>query len=304
MPERRGIGWKTLSFFRAGMRRVDQLAARMMGYPGDLSARTAPEEEKAARFETFFRALPVAAGGIEYLDVHLPRLVRTMTLVPEPSGARRVLELGAYMHMTPALKVLNGYDDVHAANFGLLGQSVHKTVLLPDGEFSVDVDLFNAEQDRFPYPDGYFSLILCCEMVEHLLSDPMHMLCEIRRCLEPGGRLLLTTPNCASLSSIASVLSGKANPQIYAAYSKLKTGDPPHVREYTAIEIGELMKAAGFEVEQLLTERIQWRDGLGWLREMLVTHHFDCSLRGEQTYCIARMRPGLPVDRYPKWLYD
>ncbi|MGH9593045.1 MAG: hypothetical protein ACRD5L_08130, partial [Bryobacteraceae bacterium] len=159
MPEHRGIGWTTLNLFRAGMRRVDQAAARMMGYPDDPAARAAPEQ--AAKFEAFFRALPVSANASEYIGVHLPRLVRTMTLVPTPAGAKRVLELGAYMQMTPALKAISGYGEVCAADFGTLGQSVRKTVPLTDGEFSVDVDLFNAERDRFPYPDGYFSLILC-----------------------------------------------------------------------------------------------------------------------------------------------
>lgn len=292
----------TLSAFRAGMRRLDRIAARLTGYPAD--AVTQPAPEMTARFETFFRSLPVDADARRYLDIHLRRLIRTMTLAPAPQGSRRVLELGAYLQMTPALESLAEYDEVRAADFGPLGQSVRKSVPLADGEFVIDVDLFDAECDRFPYPDGYFSLILCCEMLEHLLTDPMHMMCEIRRCLEPGGRALFTTPNCASLSSIESVLSGQANPQVFAEYSKSNAGSRPHVREYTAIELGKLLSAGGFEVEQLFTERVSGAHELGWVRELLVTHHFDYALRGEQTYCLARMREDLPVERYPEWLYD
>jgi SAM-dependent methyltransferase len=264
----------------------------------------APPDPNAAKFEEFFRTLPLSEEARGYMNVHLPRLVRTMTLVPEPQGAKRVLELGAYMQMTPALQEICGYSEVRAADFGKLGERVHKVVPLARGTFTVDVDLFDAEFDRFPYPDGYFSLILCCEMLEHLISDPIRMLGEIRRCLEPGGRLLLSTPNCASLASIASALEGIANPQIFAKYSIGKPEDRPHVREYTAVEVGMLLKAAGFEVEQLLTDRIVWHDELAWVRELLAANHFNGDLRGEQTYCIARMESHLPVERYPKWLYE
>jgi len=55
---------------------------------------------------------------------------------------------------------------------------------------------------------------------------------------------------------------------------------------------------------QLLTERIAGRDQAAWVHELLERNHLDTSLRGEQTYCIATVSPGLPVDRYPAWLYD
>ena len=65
----------------------------------------------------------------------MPRLVRTMTLVPAPSGVRRALELGAYLHMTAALHALCGYPEVRAGDFGPLGQSIRKTVALEGEEF-------------------------------------------------------------------------------------------------------------------------------------------------------------------------
>jgi SAM-dependent methyltransferase len=238
------------------------------------------------------------------MDVHLPRLVRTMTLVPKPAGVRRALELGSYMQMAPALHALCGYPEVCGADFGQLGRSVRKSVALAGGEFTCDIDVFDAERDRFPYPDAHFSLVLCCEMLEHLMRDPMHMMLEIRRILEPGGKLLLTTPNCAGLTCIANLLDGRDNAQVYSRYRRTKPDDPPHVREYTAYEIAELMSAAGFKTEQLFTERIEGRDQAAWVHELLERNQLDTSLRGEQTYCIATMSSDLPANRYPAWLYD
>src|SRR5262245_52027466 len=43
-----------------------------------------------------------------YLDIHTPRIARTLDLVPPPRSSAHALELGAYMHMTPALQCVLG----------------------------------------------------------------------------------------------------------------------------------------------------------------------------------------------------
>jgi SAM-dependent methyltransferase len=295
-------GTIALRLIRGAFHQIDMaLTGWIASLPKDASQ---ADSADLVRFRTFFRQLPSDAAARDYMDVHLPRLVRTMTLVPKPAGSRRALELGSYMQMAPALYALCEYPEVRGADFGQLGRSVRKSVTLANGEFTCDIDFFDAGRDRFPYQDGHFSLVLCCEMLEHLMRDPMHMMLEIRRVLEPGGKLLLTTPNCAGLTCIANMLDGRDNAQVYSRYSRTKPDDPPHVREYTAYEIVELMSAAGFKTEQLLTERIEGRDQAAWVHALLERNHLDTSLRGEQTYCVATMNPDLPVNRYPAWLYD
>ena len=50
----------------------------------------------------------------------------------------------------------------------------------------------------YPWPvaDGSVDLVLCTEVLEHVL-DPGKLLSEVQRCLRPGGRLLLTVPFAA-----------------------------------------------------------------------------------------------------------
>lgn len=253
-----------------------------------------PGHGRAAAIEALLRGLPADA----YLEVHLPRLIRTLDLVP-PDG-KRALELGSYVHSAAVLQRVLGYQQVRGAYYAATPGAVdHKSL----GDFHLDVDLFDAERHAFPYADASFDLVLCCELIEHLLLDPMHLLWECHRVLAEGGLLLVTTPNSASLQSVACALHGWHNAQIYSTYPAPGQHDIPHVREYTARELRDAVIAAGFEVEALFTERLPTVDEGAWVLDLLRREGFDTSLRGEQTYCLARRRSRLPRERYPRWLY-
>jgi SAM-dependent methyltransferase len=242
----------------------------------------------------------------DYFEKHLARLARTLSLVPYGVAGSAVLELGCYMQLTPFLEWFSGYSRVRGADRGAAYQEVRKTASVGGKKFEAVLDLFDVERDRFPYQDGIYDTVLACELIEHLVFDPMHLLMECRRVLKDGGRLLLTTPNVGSLTAVARALHGFDNPQIYSKYSRPCDGEPPHpphVREYTAHEIRQLMIAAGFEVESLLTEPLpEFEENLPvW--NFLEENGYNPSLRGEQIYCLGVKRAGRPIDRYPDFLY-
>jgi len=265
-------------------------------------------DRRREEWKTFFRQLDAGhAGGRTYLELHLERLVSTMMIVPPPGQTGRALELGCYMQMTPALALQLGYREVRGAYLGPAGKTENKIATIRGREvFRCDVDLFDAERDRFPYPDNHFDCVLACEIIEHLARDPMHMLVEIRRVLIDGGALVLTTPNCASLGSVTRALHGYQSPQIFACYPHpdKAAGDGPHIREYTPFELNQTLTAAGFRTEVLFTDRIGARGEGTWTLDLLQRHGFDTRLRGEQIYCRARKDARLPVDRFPDFLYE
>lgn len=246
-------------------------------------------------------------GAKAYLQKHIPRLARTVALVPPPQTTGRVLELGCYMQITPLLQRLCGYREVRGAYYGPLGRTDRKTMQFPDGEFCCYVDHFDVERDRFPYPDEHFDLVIAGEILEHLTYDPMHMLLEARRVLAKDGCLLVTTPNVGSITSVAKVLEGRDNPQVFFLYKRPRSDEDPeigHVREYTLYELGEAVKAAGFEISQLFTTFIEEFSTHRPLVKLLEENGYSTENRGEQSWCVAIKRAGLPVDRYPFFIYS
>jgi SAM-dependent methyltransferase len=186
-----------------------------------------------------------------YCGDDFERFVRTWGLTHGLTG--ECLELGASPYFTtmllrrfsPLQLTLANYFGPRAA-VGLLSQEVcfddwqtgrAERIALPTYHF-------NVEKEQFPFAARSFDVVLFCEIVEHLLEDPLFTLREIHRVLKPGGTLIVTTPNVARLENVARLLAG-AN--IYDPYS----GYGPygrHNREYTLSELRQLLMHAGFTV--------------------------------------------------------
>jgi SAM-dependent methyltransferase len=82
-----------------------------------------------------------------------------------------------------------------------------------------------------PFADGAFDLVVCTETIEHV-RDVQLTLSEVRRVLEPGGRLAITTP---------------ANRRLIPAPDPLS----PHLRHFTKRSLRALLDAMGFDVRTL-----------------------------------------------------
>ena len=244
-----------------------------------------------------------------YIETHLSRLEKTLAITPAGGPGDRILEMGAYLQITPALQARLGYGEVRACYYGPAGKVEHRNRTSSEGEqFDCYVELFDAEKDRFTYDDEYFSTVLCCELLEHLTEDPMHMMSEINRILKPGGHLVLTTPNIGSLRAIGAILEGY-HPGFFPAYIRPPEDgaepDARHNREYTPKEIVLLLLDSGFEVTLLETGpfRDEPKPELAWVRHLLERYELAQELRGDGIYAVGR-KTGAVRERYPAWLYQ
>ena len=141
------------------------------------------------------------------------------------------------------------------------------------------------EREALPFNDHSFATIMLCATFEHLRVDPLFALEEMRRVLQPGGLLYLTTPNLYQLGNIASFALGRGlafDP--IREYGKLRTvGHMGHVREYTASEIRRFLERAGFATVGVAMRATQSRRGKlvdavqlllpGTRSELVVTAH-------------------------------
>lgn len=247
--------------------------------------------------------------GQPYAARHKDRFRHTLELVPLGDASSSVLEMGAYMQITPALKFELGYGTVRGCYYGPPGRVDQKTVVSRQGEtFECEIDHFDAERDPFPYPDAAFDTVLCCELIEHLVNDPMAMMSEINRILKPGGHLVLTTPNIVSARAISAMLQGY-HPAFFPAYIRpRKAGEEPearHNREYAPMEIQHLLTDAGFETVRLETGEFldQPHPEFGWIMHLLDRYQLMRDLRGDGIYALAR-KTGPVRNRWPEWLYQ
>jgi glycosyltransferase involved in cell wall biosynthesis/SAM-dependent methyltransferase len=246
--------------------------------------------------------------SLEYVDTHLTRLVRTLEITPPGGPEDRILEMGAYLQITPALRSKLGYGCVRGCYYGPAGKIDRRSAISTEGEtFDCEIDLFDAEKDPFPYPDGHFSTVLCCELIEHLTEDPMHLMSEVNRIVKPGGHLVLSTPNIGSLRGIAAILEGY-HPGIFTAYIRPRAAgevEARHNREYTPKEIERLLLNSGFTVTLLETGPFRQtpRPEEGWVLNLLEQFELSRDLRGDDIYVVGR-KTGAVRERFPDWLYS
>ena len=243
------------------------------------------------------------ANATNYLKIHGDRIVRTLQLVPVGSPEQRLLELSSYLQMTPLIKRDGKYGEIVVTNWWdgeprIKMQRIRHAVT--GVELCFPMQNLDVERDTFPYADESFDVALCCELIEHLTEDPLHMLIELNRVLKWGGLVIVTTPNIASAFSIQEAMAG-SSPYIYGSYNTRSRADR-HSREYTPKDVRLALEAAGFKVVTLFTENLWHETDEGFLRSLDHTG-VPRELRGDNIFAVGR-KMSQEIERYPERLYD
>ncbi|NUM54431.1 MAG: methyltransferase domain-containing protein [Candidatus Hydrogenedentes bacterium] len=109
----------------------------------------------------------------------------------------------------------------------------------------------NRAQDRAAWRSDLprYDVIIMAEVLEHLYVAPQLSLGYVASLLSPGGRLILQTPNAASLTKRIKLLIGR-NP-----YEMIRPDprNPGHYREYTAKELHALAEELELKVDRCET---------------------------------------------------
>ena len=188
--------------------------------------------------EEVFSTVQLDSISRDYIRFHRRRYRFLMKIVEQEltelgSSSLRILDVGP-AYQTFLLREL--FDD-HQVN--TLGYH-HPYNNLRQEERHFRHNLNDSEQTWPDLPPH--DLILFCEVIEHLFSNPRFVMQRLSSTLRPGGRLILQTPNAVAIHKRLRILIGQ-NP-----FQTLQDNQMGHFREYTATELRTLTRDADLKV--------------------------------------------------------
>lgn len=90
-----------------------------------------------------------------------------------------------------------------------------------------------------PFPDASFDLIICVEVLEHLMPEMQEAIpLEIFRLLKPNGRALFTTPNNEDLD----------RNKVYCPFCDTRFHRRQHMRSLNSKDMFTMLQAFGFDI--------------------------------------------------------
>jgi SAM-dependent methyltransferase len=182
-----------------------------------------------------------------YFRLHRYRFQALLAALP-PAPAR-VLEIGTTPGQFTTILRRAGYDvagvDLFPEQRAELWQSL-----------GVDVRYCNLDESPLPFEQSEFDVVVFSEVIEHLAGSPLPALTEMARVLNPGGRLIITTPNQlyfkSRMKTLIDVVLGRPF-ESFAEFTRAMRLEGPqryynHSRLYTMQELRWLVEQSGLQV--------------------------------------------------------
>jgi len=145
---------------------------------------------------------------------------------------RRLLEIGSGMgHLVGQLE----------DTFATFGMDLNHWAVKQSKSVIEKTQLQTASAQELPFSDNSFNVVIIKHIVEHL-PDPQQAIREIGRVTEPGGTLILATPN---LDSLLKPWKGER----WIGYQ-----DPTHISLKRPAEWLELIRNAGFDLLRVFSD--------------------------------------------------
>jgi 2-polyprenyl-3-methyl-5-hydroxy-6-metoxy-1,4-benzoquinol methylase len=186
------------------------------------------------------------------------RRATAITDYSRTTWARHALELGE-SRLRKAFRLIAGERPGRLLDIGC-GRGEFGALLIARGWTVTGIDLEPAQiaearrlgvdarvqdlTESLGVADREFDGVFAGEIIEHLI-DTDFLIAEIHRVLEPGGFVVLTTPNLASLENRMRLLFG-----IYPIWVDYRLEGAGHVRAYTPQALKRQLREHGFVIER------------------------------------------------------
>lgn len=166
-----------------------------------------------------------------------------------PSFLCQFSQYGAIVNqIPPRSKILDlGCGDGNVTQLFLkkgevVGVDISKEALKKAERRGIKTKLHDLNQLPLPFGDKSFDVVILTDTLEHLL-DPLEVLKETFRILNPGGRIIVTVPNFARLGNRIRILWG--DPVDILHWEKYGDGKE-HFHWFTKGKAEHFFKLAGF----------------------------------------------------------
>lgn len=144
----------------------------------------------------------------------------------------------------------------------------------------------NIEAIELPFEEGSLDVILCLDILEHLV-DPWRVVQKLDKLLKPGGLLIASIPNVRHCRLVVPLLFlGKWQ------YRDSGILDKTHLRFFVRESAIALMESSGLKAEQVRTTGLD-RGSKGWIANLLTLGLFKSFFERQFLIC-ARKAPASP----------
>lgn len=127
--------------------------------------------------------------------------------------------------------------------------------------------LFSSTYDQVEskIPDGYFDMVICNDVLEHMVQH-MDFLIQVKSKLKPtSGRLLISVPNVFQIKTLANLIVRRD-----WLYEESGLFDKTHVVFFTRKSIARLVANSGYEIEKICLINLHvWKPGQSILKYLL-----------------------------------
>jgi len=118
-------------------------------------------------------------------------------------------------------------------------------------DHGVDYKECDVGAEALPFPDNQFDFVTYTDVMEHHSFSPKRVLREIHRVLIPGGRVIVVTPNHASIYNRLKLLFGGSVNDDFDYFFDVCVNEriyDGHHREYTRAEMRATLGRTQFQV--------------------------------------------------------
>jgi 2-polyprenyl-3-methyl-5-hydroxy-6-metoxy-1,4-benzoquinol methylase len=123
----------------------------------------------------------------------------------------------------------------------------------------IEAELVRANLEALPFEDASFDLVLCTQVIEHLL-DPSAGVRELARVVRPGGSVIVSTDNRRALVSRALNAPRAGLVRLLRLSGRRKQVDFPHA-SFGARDVVAMLRDAGLEPAHTETFRFHVTGG-------------------------------------------